>query len=199
MSGKEEKVKQSAKTEKPDKYFEDQFDDEEVLYVFRKHPIVMRKGLVLCMLGPLIGVLPATIKPELGFGWFFGGLGIGMLLGVLIMLPFWIDWYFSVCIITNQRFIQIKQKGLFKRAVGDIGLTHIQTMNYEIIGIEETLLGFGTIIIQTYLGDIVITHVHHPAKTQKKILNILRELDIEPEHYQQSDEEEYEEEDPGKS
>jgi hypothetical protein len=28
------------------KYFPDQFDDEEVLYVFRKHPIVMRKGLI---------------------------------------------------------------------------------------------------------------------------------------------------------
>ena len=28
----------------PEKYFEDQFDDEEVLYVFRKHPVVMRVG-----------------------------------------------------------------------------------------------------------------------------------------------------------
>jgi hypothetical protein len=26
------------------KYFADQFEDEEVLFVFRKHPIVMRKG-----------------------------------------------------------------------------------------------------------------------------------------------------------
>src|SRR5690606_17314923 len=157
----------------PDKYFEDQFDDEEVLYVFRKHPIVMRRGLILCMFGPLIGVLPATIKPELGFGWFFGGMIAGIVLGALLLLPSWIDWYFSVCVVTDQRFIQIKQKGLFKRAVGDISLNHIQTMNYDIIGIEETLLGFGTITIQTYLGDIVISHVHHPARTQKKILNIL--------------------------
>jgi hypothetical protein len=66
-------------------------------------------------------------------------------------------------------------------------------MNYDIIGIEETLLGFGTITIQTYLGDIVISHVHHPALTQKKILNILRELHIEPEQYPEPNTEEDEE------
>ena len=42
-----------------EKYFDTQFDDEEVLYVFRKHPIVMRKGLVIGSFGPLLGVLPA--------------------------------------------------------------------------------------------------------------------------------------------
>jgi len=43
-----------------------------VLFVFRKHPIVMRKGLVFGLLGPLIGILPAAINPNLGFGYFFG-------------------------------------------------------------------------------------------------------------------------------
>lgn len=166
-----------------DKYFEDQFDDEEVLYVFRKHPIVMRKGLVFGMFGPLIGVLPATFWPQLGFGWFFGGMALGIVLGMLIMMPYWIQWYFSVCIVTSQRFIQIRQKGLFNRSVGDISLNHIQTMNYEVIGFEETVFGFGTIVIQTYMGDLVITDVHHPAKTQKRILNILKDLNIEPVNY----------------
>jgi len=45
------------------KYFEDQFDDEEVLYVFHKHPVVMRKGLVIGMFGPLVGILPSFFKP----------------------------------------------------------------------------------------------------------------------------------------
>jgi hypothetical protein len=42
-------------TTMPDKYFETQFDDEEVLYVFRKHPIVMRKGLIFGMAAWLVG------------------------------------------------------------------------------------------------------------------------------------------------
>ena len=75
------------------KHFEDQFDDEEVLFVFRKHPIVMRKGLIIGALGPLLGVIPAAIKPTLGMGWFFGGLVAGMLLWVLVMFPYWISWF----------------------------------------------------------------------------------------------------------
>lgn len=165
--------------DKPQKYFDDQFDDEEVLFVFRKHPVVMRKGLVFGMLGPLLGILPAAIKPDLGFGWFFGGLGAGFLLGALIFAPGFIAWYFSVFIVTDQRFIQITQKGFFHRSVVDIGLNQIQMVNYEIAGAEQTLLGFGTIMMQTYLGELVIHDIHHPAKIQKKLIKILRDEGIE--------------------
>lgn len=163
---------------KPKKHFEDQFDDEEVLFVFRKHPIVMRKGLVLACLGPLFGILPAAIKPTLGFGFFFGGLAAGFALGALLMLPSWIAWYYSVFIVTNQRFIQITQRGLFHRSVVDLGLRKIQSTNYEVRGIQATLLSFGTIVIQTYMGDMVIHEVYHPAKVIRTIANILRDQGI---------------------
>jgi uncharacterized membrane protein YdbT with pleckstrin-like domain len=169
--------------QKPEKYFADQFDDETVLFVFHKHPIVMRKGLVLGMLGPLIGIIPVAIKPDLGFGWFFGGLGLGCLLGLLLFAPSWIGWHFSVFIITDQRFIQITQKGLFHRAVADIRLDQIQSINYEVSGLQETLLGFGTIKMQTYVGDLVIHDVHHPAKIQKQLLSILRDEGIKTNPY----------------
>ncbi|MEK7599443.1 MAG: PH domain-containing protein [Patescibacteria group bacterium] len=161
--------------QKPVKYFKDQFDDEEVLFVFRRHPIVMRKGLVLGMLGPLLGVIPAAINPNLGFSIFFGGLALGCLLGLLIFIPSWIGWHFSVFITTDQRFIQIKQKGLFHRSVADLGLVQIQSINYEVSGLQETLLGFGTIVMQTYVGDLTIRDVHHPSRIQKKLIGILRE------------------------
>ncbi|HSX46260.1 MAG TPA: PH domain-containing protein [Candidatus Saccharimonadia bacterium] len=160
--------------EKHVKYFTDQFDDEEVLFVFHKHPIVMRKGLVFGMLGPLIGILPAAVNPSAGFGVFFGGLAIGCLLGLLIFFPSWIGWHFSIFIVTDQRFIQISQKGLFHRAVADLGLNQIQSVNYEVSGLQETLLGFGTIKMQTYVGDLTIKDVHHPARIQKQLLSILR-------------------------
>jgi hypothetical protein len=172
-----------AKQTAPHKYFEDQFDDEEVLFVFRKHPIVMRKGLVLGMLGPLIGIIPAAVKPDLGFGFFFGGLGAGVLLGILLFLPDWISWHFSVYIVTDQRFIQINQKRLFHRAVADLGLNQVQSINYEVSGLQETLLGFGTIKMQTYVGDLIVHDVHHPAKIQKKLLGILREEGITTNQY----------------
>ena len=159
--------------ETPEKYFDDQFDDEEVLFVFHKHPIVMRKGLVFGLLGPLVGVLPAL--HFLTISSFLIGLLAGTLLGGLIFFPSWIGWHFSVFIVTDQRFIQITQKGLFHRAVADLGLAQIQSVNYEVSGLQETLLGFGTIKMQTYVGDLVIHDVSHPAKTQKQILKILRD------------------------
>ena len=170
-------------TQKPVKYFEDQFDNEEVLYVFHKHPIVMRKGLVFGMLGPLIGILPAAADPGLGFGAFFGGLAVGLVLGLIIFSPSWISWHFSIFIVTDQRFIQITQKGLFHRAVADLTLAQIQSVNYEVAGIEETMLGFGTIKMQTYVGDLVIHDVHHPARVQKRLLSILRDEGVAATQY----------------
>ncbi len=168
------------KTEAPkkEKYFADQFDDEDVLLVFRKHPIVMRKGLVLALIGPLLGVIPAAVKPTLGFGWFFAGLAAGFIAGIICIMPAWIAWYYSVFIVTDQRFIQITQKGLFHRSVVDIGLNQVQMVNYEIAGLQETLLGFGTIMVQTYMGDLMIHDVHHPAKIQKNMLHILRDQGV---------------------
>lgn len=163
--------------EEKDKHFKEQFDDEDVLLVFRKHPVVMRKGLVLASVAILLGVIPALFKPE--FSWFFGGLGIGFALAIIVFFPFWIGWYYSVYIVTNQRLIQITQKGLFHRSMVGLGLSQIQMINYEIAGFQETLLGFGTIMIQTFVGSLTIHEVHHPAKIQKELLNILREQGID--------------------
>jgi hypothetical protein len=85
--------------------------------------------------------------------------------------------------VTDQRFLQIKQKGLFNRSVSDLGLRQIQSVSYEVTGIQETLLGFGTIIMRTYVGEIIIHDVHHPAKIQKKFVSILRDLGITTSDY----------------
>lgn len=174
-------AKQKTNNQEPDlpkRYFEDQYDDETVLYSFRLHPIVMRKGLIFGLLGPLAGVIPAALFPDLGFGIFFGGLAAGFLLGGIIFGFSWIPWYFSVFIITDQRFIQVSQKGFFHKAVSDVALTHILFVNYEIVGVEQTMLGYGTIVVQTYVGDLVIHHVHHPAQTARKLQLILRDQGV---------------------
>jgi hypothetical protein len=160
----------------PDKLFKEQFEDEEVLLVFRKHPVVMRKGLVISCLAILLGAVPALIKPE--FSWFFGGLAVGLLLAIILFLPSWIGWHFSVFIVTDQRLIQIMQKGLFHRSMVALGLNQIQMVNYEVAGLQETLLGFGTIMIQTFVGSLTIHEVHHPATIQKELLEILRDQGI---------------------
>jgi hypothetical protein len=153
--------------------FKGQYDDEEVLFAFRKHPVVMRRGLIYFMLAILLGTVPSFIKPELSY--FYAGIGGGFLLGIFVALPSWVNWYFSVYIVTDQRFIQSTQKGFFNKKVVDLALSQIQMINYEIRGIQETLLGFGTITVQTFVGNLTIHDVHKPAHIQHELLHILRD------------------------
>ena len=154
------------------KSFKGQYDDEEVLYFFRKHPVIMRRGLIYFMLAILLGTVPSFIKPE--FVYFYGGLGGGLLLGILVAFPSWVYWYFSVYIVTDQRFIQSTQKGFFNKKVIDLALSQIQMVNYEVSGMQETLLGFGTITVQTFVGNLTIHDVHKPEHVQHDLLEILR-------------------------
>ena len=154
--------------------FDTQHEDEEVLMVFRRHPVVMRKGLIALLVGLLIGMIPSLIWPtDLGNLWF---APIGMALGGIFLFYEWVGWYYSVFIISDQRLIQITQKGFFNRSVVDIGLDKIQNINFQVSGVQETLLGFGTILVQTFVGDLIMDHIHHPAKVQEHIVKIIKEL-----------------------
>jgi uncharacterized membrane protein YesL len=172
--------------EQPDKkrkHFKEQFEEEETLLVFRKHPIVMRKGLIFASFAMLVGPLYTLIltyvdksnPPTIAFFGF--SLIASLILAMIVIFPWWVRWYFSVYIMTNKRFIQ-QTRSLLQVNVVDIGLDQIQMINYQIAGLEETLLRFGTIVVQTYVGDLVIKQVHHPEKVQNKMVHILRDLGI---------------------
>lgn len=174
-----------AKSGEPVRYFKEQFDDEEVLMVFHKHPIVMRKGLIFASIGlliPMLYILALTFifanNPERlpSVNAFYIALVLGFVLAFLIMLPSWISWHYTVYIVTDQRLIQITQKGLFKRSMVALGLDQVQMVNYEINGFIETVFGFGTIVLQTFVGSLTIHDVHRPAKIQKELLHTLRDL-----------------------
>ena len=128
------------------------------------------------MLVLLLGTVPSLIKPEISY-LVLGLLG-GLILSLIVFSPFWISWHYSVYIVTDQRLLQIKQKGLWSRSVVDISLNQIQMVNYQVSGLQETMLGFGTIMMQTFVGDLIIHDVHQPAQIQKKILKILRDKGI---------------------
>lgn len=168
------------------KYFADQFDDEEVLFVFRKHPVVMRKGLIFGMLAILLGSLVVFWQPT--YSAFLLGILGGAVVGMVLMLPSWITWYFSVFIVTDKRLIQITQKGFFHKSVIDMGLNQIQMVNYQVAGMQETMLGFGTIMMQTFMGDLIIHEIAHPEKIQKKLLEILRDQGVSASPYSEPQE-----------
>lgn len=151
--------------------FEGQQENEQVIFTFRRHPIAMRKGFYALLIPFLIVSLPVLIWPEnIDYLWVaLGGLGIGMLL----FFYHWIGWYFSVFIVTNLRLKQITQKGLFNRSVIDLGINKIQNISYNVPGFTASMLGYGTIVVQTYVGDLILDKLHHPSKIYNSLSEVV--------------------------
>lgn len=153
--------------------FEDQHNEEEALFVFRRHPIAMRKGFYWLAIPFVIASIPVLLWPEQLTNLFiaFAGLGVGLLL----FFYHWIGWYFSIFIVTNERLRQITQKGFFSRSVLDVGISKIQNISYNVPGFTASILGFGSLIIQTYVGDLYLDKINHPEKIFNKLLQVLKE------------------------
>lgn len=155
------------KTPEAARDFEGQRPGEELLFVFRRHIIAMRKGFYL-LLGPLvITAIPPLIWQD-NLELFLLPIG-GLALGLILFSYHWMMWYFTVYIVTSQRLRQVTQRGFFGKDVVELQLSKIQNISYNIPGFSGEVFGFGTIVIQTFVGDLVIRNVEHPDKTYNKL------------------------------
>ena len=60
-----------------------------------------------------------------------------------------IDYYLDVWIITNERIIDVQQKGFFSRTISEQRLYRIQDVTSEVHGFFPTIFKFGDVHIQT--------------------------------------------------
>lgn len=144
-----------------------QRDDEEVVLVFRQHPIVMARGIFICLLLFAIGLLPYLIMPN-NEQLLFVAAG-GILFGFIVFFYHWISWYFSIYILTNQRVRQNIQKGLFHKSVLDLDLDKIMSAYIDIHGFLASVLKFGTITIHTQVGNMRMKKVASADDVYDKI------------------------------
>jgi len=147
--------------------FEGQRPGEQVLFVFRRHIIAMRKGFWLLLIPLVITAIPPLIWQS-NLELFLLPVG-GLALGLILFLYHYIMWYFTIYLVTNQRIRQVTQKGIFGKDVVELRLSKIQNISYNIPGFSGEILGFGTIVIQTFVGDLVIRNVEHPERTYNKL------------------------------
>jgi len=154
--------------------FEGQRPNEKLLFVFRRHIISMRKGFYLLLVPLLITAIPPLVwqdnlelflLPLFGFG-----------LGLILFFYHYILWYFTIYIVTNQRIRQITQKGFFGKDVIELQLSKIENISYNVPGFSGEIFKFGTIVIQTYVGDLIINNVEHPEKIYNKLQNALNDV-----------------------
>ncbi len=147
--------------------FEGQREGEELIFVFRRHLIAMRKGFYGLLIPFAISSVPPLIwqdKLEL----FLLPIG-GLVLGLIIFSYHYMLWYYTIYIVTNERIRQVTQRGFFGTDVVELRLSKIQNISYNIPGFFGEIFGFGTIVIQTYVGDLVIQKAEHPDKTYNKL------------------------------
>ena len=142
-------------------------------FVFRRHFLTAKSGVIFLILMIMIGVGLTLLWPNnmMIFETFLALI----LIGVLGFLYSYMLWYFSIYIVTNQRIRQISQRGLFKKSVVDLGLDKIQSISYGVNGIRAGLMGYGTIVIQTAVGDLVISMVKNSEKIYNDLQNLINE------------------------
>ena len=156
---------------------------EKVEFSLRRHPIVF--------LGPIFIFLILAAIPYGAKMIIFGDaplalahpfLHIGLRLFVCIYyLSIWIfffsqftDYYLDINIVTNDRILDIEQKGLFGRSVSELDLTRVQDVHSEIKGIIPTLLNYGTVEVQTAANEenFVFHQISDPHKVRQRILEL---------------------------
>ena len=89
----------------------------------------------------------------------------------------YVDYYLDVWIVTNQRIIDIEQKGLFSRVVAEQKIDRIQDVTSEIKGFFSTMLDYGNVYVQT-AGEkerFVFKQVPAPYQVAKKIGKIIEQ------------------------
>ncbi|MGB4761774.1 MAG: PH domain-containing protein [Candidatus Saccharimonas sp.] len=157
----------SRKLEQVAQEFEGQHEGEEVLFVFRRHIIAMRRGFYELLIPFAIGSIPPLFWPD--SLWLFLLPVAGLVLGLVLFSYRFMQWYFTVYIVTNERIRQSTQTGFFGRDVVELRLSKIQNISYNIPGFTGEILKFGTIVIQTFVGDLIINKVEHPSETYNKL------------------------------
>lgn len=147
--------------------FDGQRDGEELLFVFRRHIIAMRKGFYLLLVPfALLSIPPLVWQSTIEL---FILPVVGLVIGLILFSYHFMMWYFTLYIVTDQRLRQITQRGFFGKDVVELRLSKIQNISYNIPGLSGELFGFGTIVIQTFAGDLVINKVEHPDQVYNSL------------------------------
>lgn len=160
--------------EKATEEFEGQREGEELLFVFRRHIIAMRKGFYLLLIPFAISSVPPLIWQS-NLELFLLPI-IGLAVGLILFFYYFIMWYFTVYIVTSERIRQVTQRGFFGKDVVELRLAKVQNISYNIPGFTGEIFRFGTIVIQTYVGDLVIRMVEDPSKIYNKLQDAVSDV-----------------------
>lgn len=168
-----------------DKYhFEGQNPQEKILMLLRRHPLVLILSIIPLILAITIAIfiyyyLPFIVEEFQEGTW----RNLWNLLASLAMMFSWttffiifIDYYLDVWIVTNERIVDIEQKGLFNREIATLDLSKIQDVSMTQIGIIPTFFDYGDVQIQTAgsVPHFAFKQIKDPDKIRKRVINLYK-------------------------
>jgi hypothetical protein len=88
----------------------------------------------------------------------------------------WIDYYFDVWIITNERIVNIEQKGLFVRHISELSFQNVQDVTSAVNGLLPTILNYGDVAIQTAgaKNRFLFRQVPDPYQVKDIVMNLAK-------------------------
>jgi len=160
--------------------------NEKVYLFLRRHwtaPFEIIFFTVLLYLVPLFGIWYFWSKIEIWLTNLYLG-PIIVLAASVYTLAIWIyafleftDYYLDVWIVSNERIINIEQKGLFTRTASELHLSAVEDATSEVKGIIHTFLDYGNVHIQT-AGErtrFIFKNVPHPERVKETIIRLINE------------------------
>ncbi|MDP3985498.1 MAG: PH domain-containing protein [bacterium] len=154
--------------------------DERVVAVYRQYGGVYA-GTVL--FSAFLFILPFFLVAPLFARGIFGVITFCVLLGCALWysLRKSIEWYFTMCVVTNRRIVDIDQHGFFDRTVSEVAYQKIQDVSYRIKGVLPTILRYGTVVIQT-AGSSAVVELRRMKQPERvaDLINEFRELEQVP-------------------
>jgi len=165
--------------------FPGQREGEEIKMILRKHKITLISFFLYMMFLaflPLVfylliapDVLPSLMtKPYSDIFVLSASIYYGFLWIILFMG--WSDYYLDIWIITNERLLDVEQKGLFHRIVSELDLKRVQDITSNVSGAIPTFFEFGDIDIQTAaeMNKFKMKSIPHPVTIRREITELCR-------------------------
>lgn len=152
---------------------------EHIILIMHRHWAVLimpvLSTIIFAIVPPIVLMVVANTSPlaiaALSSTLGFFALTILWLILVGVLLTELVYYWLDVWILTNERVIDIEQRGLFHREISEFGVENIQDVTVETPTLLATMLKFGTITIHT-AGDksFIVRDVPNADRTRELII-----------------------------
>lgn len=163
--------------------FENQHEEEKIHLFLRRHFITNLPWILFTI---ILSLLPIIIFPFINvvlpfvpdlkllpiFTFFYYLAVIG-----IVALTGFINWYFNVYIVTNERIVDVDFINIIYREVSSTRLNLIQDVTVKAGGVVRAVFDYGDVFIQTAGTEVNFDFlaVPHPQKVAHEIEVLMRE------------------------